>query len=91
MGSEPQVQADCTMTVTTVDGNQVHGRVERAGWGRVTPASFDFAGTLEGDKLILADSAHAGESMIYKNNYGTQMKGTSVESIRLNISMTKSK
>jgi len=58
-----------------------------AGW----PASFDFVGTLEGDKLVLADSRHPGELTIYKTNYGTQMQGSSVESIRFNISVTKKK
>jgi hypothetical protein len=91
MGSEAMVNANYTMTVTKVEGKQVHGRVERDGFGRMPPASFNFVGTLEGDKLILADSAHPGEFTIYKTNYGTQMKGTSLESIRFNISMTKSK
>jgi hypothetical protein len=91
MGSEAMVKADYNMTITKVEGNQVHGRVERAGWGRMTPSSFDFVGTLEGDKLVLAGSTHPGEFTIYKNNYGTQMQGTSVESIRFNISMAKRK
>jgi hypothetical protein len=91
MGSEAAVKADYNMTITKVEGNQVHGRVERAGWGRTVPSEFDFVGTLEGDKLVLADSTHPGELTIYKTNYGTQMKGTSVESIRFNISMTKKK
>jgi hypothetical protein len=91
MGSEAMVKADYNMTVTKVEGNQVHGRVERAGWGRQAPASFDFVGTLEGDKLVLAGPTHPGEFTIYKTNYGTQMNGTSLESIRFNISMTKSK
>ena len=92
MGSEAAVKADYTMTIVKVEGNQVHGRVERAGWGsRLAPASFDFVGTLEGDKLVLADSTHPGEFTIYKTSYGTQMQGASVETIRFIISMTKRK
>jgi len=86
--SERLIQGTLNVTVTKVEGNQVHGRVEREGFGKaVSPARVDFVGTLEGDKLVITFPGNSVESTIS----GTQMRGTMFESYRMNISMTKSK
>jgi len=88
---DSHVQSDYNMTITKVEGNQVHGRVERTGLGSTLAASFNFVGTLEGDKLVFSASGHTGELTIYRTRVGTTLQGTSFESARFNISMTKSK
>jgi hypothetical protein len=74
------------MTVTKVEGNQVHGRTEKLGavGGRV---ASDFVGTLEGDKVKYSNSFRSTELTIS----GKQLRGTSVDSFRLAIVMTKTK
>jgi hypothetical protein len=79
-------QGTLNMAVTKVEGNQVHGRFERMGWAN-RQVRFDFVGTLEGDKLVFSGPANIVELTIS----GTQMRGTELESIRMNISMTKRK
>ena len=86
--SERSLQGQVSMTVTTVEGNQVHGRFERDGYGKaVASVRFDFVGTLVGANLLFSGSGNSVELTIS----GTQMQGTGLESFRLNYSMTKSK
>ena len=84
----PQVEGQYNMTVTKVEGNQVHGRVERTfAVGQAGTANFAFVGTLEGDKLVFTGSATQTELTIN----GTQMRGVGLAINRFNISMTKRK
>jgi hypothetical protein len=77
------------MTVTTDEGNQVHGQFERDGSGRaVASVRFDIVGMLEGAAhLVFSGSGNSVDVTIS----GPQMQGTGLESFRLNYSMTKSK
>ena len=87
--SERILQGQVSMTVTTVEGNQVHGRFERDGYGRaVASVRFDFVGILEGAAhLVFSGSGNSVDLTIS----GPQMQGTGLERFRLNFSMTKSK
>jgi len=40
---------------------------------------------------VFAGPAPPGEFTIYKTNYGATMKGRTVETLRFNVSMTKTK
>ena len=40
---------------------------------------------------MFAGPAPPGEFTIYKTNYGATMKGRTVETLRFNVSMTKTK
>jgi hypothetical protein len=63
--SARDVQGTFRMTVTKVERSQVHGRIEREGWGRqVAPARFDFVGTLEGNKLVFTFPGNSVELTI---------------------------
>jgi hypothetical protein len=84
--SERLAQGTLNMTVTKVEGNQVQGRFERMGWAN-RQVRFDFVATLQGDKLAFAGPTNVVELTIS----GTQMRGTELDGIRMNISMTKSK
>jgi len=82
--SERLAQGTLNMAVTKVEGNQVHGRSERMNWAN---RQTRFVGKLEGDKLVFAGPTQFVELTIS----GTQMQGTGVDGVRINISMTKSK
>ena len=86
--TEASFQGTHSVTITKVEGNQVHGHLDRIGSGRlVSTAHADFVGTLEGDKLAFAVPGNSIELTVS----GTTMRGTGFESVRLNISMTKRK
>ena len=88
---DSHVQSDYKLTVMKVEGNQVQGRVERAGFGKLAAANFNFVGTLEGDRLVFAGTGSTGELTIYRTSYGTTMRGKTFENVRLDVSLTKRK
>ena len=65
--SERLVQGTLNMTVTKVEGNQVHGQFERDGWGRIPAVRFNFVGTLEGDKLARFRELNAVDGFWYSD------------------------
>ena len=85
--SERLAQGALNMTVTKVESNQVHGRFERDGWGKLPSARFDFVGTLEGDRLVFSGPGESVDLTIS----GKQMRVTGFIVLRLDISMTKIK
>ena len=87
--SERILQGQVSMTVTTDEGNQVHGRFERDGDGKaVASVRFDIVGILEGAAhLVFSGSGNSVDLTIS----GPQMQGMGLESFRLNYSMTKNK
>lgn len=77
---------DYTVTVTKVEGNKANGRVGKLG-GQGGRVAYDFVGTLEGDKLTYGNSFSSTELTLS----GNQLRGTSVDNLRLAIEMTKTK
>ena len=84
--SHPQARGDYNITITKVEGNQVHGRIEKQGFPSGT-ATYDIVGTLEGDRLTYGTPSTSTELMLN----GKQLRGTSVDGFRLAIEMTKFK
>lgn len=84
--SHPNYLGDYNMTVTKVEGNKVHGRIEKVAFTGGSSAS-DFVGTLDRDKLTYGSSSTSTELIIN----GNQLRGTSIENFRLGIEMTRAK
>jgi len=84
--SHPNARGDYNITITKVEGNKVHGRIEKQGFPSGS-ATYDIVGTLEGDKLMYGTASTSTELMVN----GKQLRGTSVDGFRLAIEMTKVK
>ena len=84
--SHPNARGDYNITITKVEGNKVHGRIEKQGFPSGS-ATYDIVGTLEGDKLMYGTASTSTELMVN----GKQLRGTSVDGFRLAIEMTKIK
>ena len=84
--SHPHARGDYNITITKVEGNIVHGRIEKQGFPSGS-ATYDIVGTLEGDKLMYGTASTSTELMVN----GKQLRGTSVDGFRLAIEMTKIK
>ena len=84
--SHPNARGDYNITITKVEGNKVHGRIEKQGFPSGS-ATYDIVGTLEGDKLMYGTASTSTELMVK----GKQLRGTSVDGFRLAIEMTKVK
>ena len=84
--SHPNYRGDYTLTVTKVEQNKVHGRIEKSAFTGGN-ATYDIVGTLEGDKLTYGTPSTSTELMLN----GKQLRGTSVDGFRLAIEMTKIK
>jgi len=84
--SHPNYGGDYSVTITKVEGNKANGRVEKLG-GQGGRVAYDFVGTLEGDRLTYGNSLSSTELILS----GNQLRGTSVDNLRLAIEMTRVK
>jgi hypothetical protein len=71
------------MTIKKVEDGKVFGRVERPG-ARVTPADFDFVGTLAGNVLSFGSAARS-EFIVD----GKQMRGFMLGASRVDVELQK--
>ena len=79
------VNGPLDMAITKAEGKEVSGRIE---WGPPLRVAFDFAATLEGDKLILVIPTSIVMELTINGN---QMRGYVLRDRRYTISMTKSR
>jgi len=84
--SHPNYGGDYSMTVTKVEGDKAYGRYEKLG-GKDGRVAADFVGTVAGDKLTYGNSFSSTELTVS----GNQLRGESVDNMRLAIQMTRSK
>ncbi len=75
------------LTIKTVEGNKVQGRVERSNVRKGITPDFNFTGTLTGNVLKF----QAGPSNTELTIDGNQMSGEMFGSTRAEISLTKKK